>query len=112
MSTHPTSCVARTQELLSNEMLRTQAPHVDGPEPDGGNRYQLCRSVWELHSNIFQGYGLWLHNVELKHCRTINAAAMLETCSWDSPEAINGLLTELAMYFLVSWLSRLFSDTG
>lgn len=95
------------QELLSNEMLRTQeAPSAQIPTRGDESsvdlsRYRFCRSVWELHSKIFQGYGLWLDHVDLKHARTTNAKAMLKTSNWDSPQAVNGLITELAMYFLV-----------
>ena len=88
-------------------MLRTQAvpglPAVeDGTAASPSiDRQRFCRAVWELHSKIFQSYSLWLRNVELKHVRNCGAEAMLVACSWDAPEAVNGLLTELATYFLV-----------
>ena len=83
----------RTQAVLAAEDGNEASPYVD--------RQRFCRAVWELHSKIFQSYGLWLRNVELKHVRNCGAEAMLEACSWDAPEAVNGLLTELATYFLV-----------
>ena len=92
------------QELLVNEVLRTQADPTaeDGTEASPSvDRQRFCRAVWELHSKIFQSYVLWLRNVELKHVRNCCAEAMLVACSWDAPEAVNGLLTELATYFLV-----------
>jgi len=106
------------QELLSNEVLRThsdlssrtqQQQEEIVSDDDSSLGYRFCRSVWELHSKIFHGYGLWLKHVELNHARTANASAVLATSNWDSPEAINGLLIELAMYFLVSRIHRFIS---
>ncbi len=97
------------QELLSNEVLRTHAVVVSAEVDNDPERHCFCRAVWELHSKIFHGYSLWLSNVNLKFARTRQAEAMLDGSTWDGPEAINGLITELAMYFLVrgakGWLA-------
>ena len=90
--------------LRTHEAPSAQIPTRADESSDDPNRYRFCRSVWELHSKIFQGYDLWLDHVDLKHARTTSAKAMLKTSNWDSPEAINGLIVELAMYFLVWFL--------
>ena len=62
---------------------------------------RFCQAVWQLHSKIFHGYSLWLSHVGIKQPRTSNSASVLETSSWDAPEAVNGLISELSIYFLV-----------
>ena len=67
------------------------------------SKNRFSQAVWQLHSKVFHGYNLWLNHVDIKQPRTDNSAAMLESNVWDSLAAIHGLITDLAMYFLVRY---------
>ncbi|GAX79705.1 hypothetical protein CEUSTIGMA_g7146.t1 [Chlamydomonas eustigma] len=97
-------------ELITNEMLR-DLKTVETSSAESQLTVQVdtqmmewqrfsC-AVWEVHSCIFLSYSLWLKKVQLKTSRTRQAETVLQSCSWDSPEGVHGLVTELAMYFLL-----------
>ena len=59
------------------------------------------QALFELHSTIFKSYEVnWTKLVGLTH-RTAGAQQVLDTHAFSDPRAANGLLSELALYFLI-----------
>ncbi len=61
----------------------------------------MLQALFELHSTIFKPYEEeWTKLVGLS-CRTAGAQRVLRNRAYSDPRATNGLLSELALYFLL-----------
>ena len=62
---------------------------------------RFAKAVAELHSTIFKAYEeQWTKLVGLSW-RTTNANFVLRNYAFNDPKAVNGLLAELSLYFLI-----------